>query len=78
MKRFTCDELVEVITAYLDDALDQPARDGVRSHLACCAGCGRYVEQFRTTIGVLGDPPQEKLPADMRDRLMSTFRERRS
>ncbi|MBB5775483.1 anti-sigma factor family protein [Nonomuraea jabiensis] len=77
MKRFTCDELAGLITAYLEDALDRPARDGVRAHLACCEGCERYVEQFRATIDALGDPPPEKLPADMRDRLMSAFRERR-
>ncbi|MFD1938184.1 MULTISPECIES: anti-sigma factor family protein [Nonomuraea] len=76
MKRFTCDELVEVITAYLEDALDRSARDGMRAHLARCEGCERYVEQFRATIGVLGDPPPEKLQADVRDRLMSSFRER--
>ncbi|GAA2394648.1 anti-sigma factor family protein [Nonomuraea africana] len=75
MKRFTCDELVEVITAYLEDALDQTARDGVQAHLACCEGCERYVEQLRTTISVLGDPPPEKLQADVYDRLMSAFRE---
>ncbi|MFI7638834.1 anti-sigma factor family protein [Nonomuraea sp. NPDC049400] len=77
MKRFTCDELAEVITAYLEDALDRPARDGVRAHLACCEGCERYFEQFRATIGALGDPPPEELPADVRARLMSAFRERR-
>ncbi|MGV9304118.1 MULTISPECIES: anti-sigma factor family protein [unclassified Nonomuraea] len=76
MKRFTCDELVEVITAYLEDALDQPARDGVRQHLTCCEACARYVEQFRATVGVLGDPPPEKLRSDVRDRLMAAFRAR--
>ncbi|WP_103954745.1 anti-sigma factor family protein [Nonomuraea solani] len=76
MKRFTCDELVESLTAYLEGALDQPAHEGVRAHLACCEGCGRYFEQFSATIGALGDQPQEKLPAGVRDRLMSAFRER--
>ncbi|MFI6600581.1 anti-sigma factor family protein [Nonomuraea sp. NPDC050536] len=76
MKRFRCDELVEVITAYLEDALDQPARDGVRMHLAACEGCERYFEQIRTTITIVGDPPPEKLPADVRDRLLSAFKER--
>ncbi|SDH10639.1 anti-sigma factor family protein [Nonomuraea jiangxiensis] len=76
VKRFTCDELVELITAYLDDALDQPEREGVQVHLAACAGCGRHFEQFRATIDALGDPLPEKLPTDVRDRLMSAFRER--
>ncbi|MFB4268130.1 anti-sigma factor [Nonomuraea sp. GTA35] len=76
MKRFTCDELAELLTAYLEDALDQPSRDGMQAHLSCCEGCGRYFEQFRATIKVLGDQPPEKLPAPVRDRLMSAFRER--
>lgn len=76
MKRFTCDELVELLTAYLEDALDRPSHDGVREHLSRCEGCGRYFDQFRATIRVLGDQPPEKLPADVRDRLMSAFRER--
>jgi len=77
VKRFTCGELVELLTAYLDDALDPPEREGVHAHLAGCEGCGRYLEQFRATIVALGDPPPEKLSADVRDRLMSAFRERR-
>ncbi|MEO3868717.1 zf-HC2 domain-containing protein [Nonomuraea sp. B12E4] len=76
VKRFTCDELVELITAYLDGALDQPEREGVRVHLAICACCERYFEQFRATIGALGDPRPEKLPTGVHDRLMSAFRER--
>lgn len=77
VKRFTCDELVELLTAYLDDALDPPEREGVHAHLAGCEGCGRYLEQFRATIVALSDPPPEKLPADLRNRLMSAFREGR-
>ncbi|RVX38559.1 putative zinc finger protein [Nonomuraea polychroma] len=77
MKRFTCGELVEVITAYLDDALDQPSRAGVELHLTCCEDCGHYVDQFRATIRALADPPPEKLSDRTRERLMSAFRNRR-
>ncbi|TDD41675.1 zf-HC2 domain-containing protein [Nonomuraea terrae] len=78
MKRFTCDELVEHLTAYLDDALDTPARDAVRDHLSCCEGCGRYFDQYRATIRVLGDLPTRPLPTETRSRLLSTFRTRRA
>ncbi|GAA3694463.1 zf-HC2 domain-containing protein [Nonomuraea antimicrobica] len=77
MKRFTCGELAELLTAYLEDALDQPSRDGVREHLAGCEGCERYLGQFRATIRALGDQPPEKLSAGVRDRLMSAFRQHR-
>lgn len=76
MKRFTCDELAEQLTAYLDDALDQPTRAGVRAHLSGCEGCARYLDQFRATVRALGEQPPEKLSAPVRDRLMSAFRER--
>lgn len=75
MKRFTCDELVELITAYLDDALDQQRRQGFEAHTACCADCGRQVEQFRATVRTLGElPPERKLSDGARDRLMSAFK----
>ncbi|MEO3854839.1 anti-sigma factor [Acrocarpospora sp. B8E8] len=77
MKRFTCDELAELITAYLDDALDDSSRAAAEAHLACCGDCGNYLDQFRTTIRALGDQPPEKLPSGARERLMSAFRGRR-
>jgi anti-sigma factor RsiW len=77
VKRFTCDELVELITDYLDDALDEPVLDSFEGHLACCAWCGRTLDQYRTTIRTLGELPPERLSDGTRDRLMSAFRERR-
>ncbi|TDC08496.1 anti-sigma factor [Nonomuraea longispora] len=77
MKRFTCGELVESITAYLDDALDPPVRAGFEAHAACCDDCRRHVHQFRVTIRAVGDQPPEKLPDRTRERLMSAFRQRR-
>ncbi|WP_407940848.1 anti-sigma factor family protein, partial [Nonomuraea antri] len=48
---------MELVTAYLDDALDQPARAQVERHLRACGDCGRYYDQFRTTIRALGHLP---------------------
>ncbi|GAA3446551.1 zf-HC2 domain-containing protein [Planomonospora venezuelensis] len=69
--------MAELVTAYLDDALDAPVRRRMDEHLTCCAGCGRRLDQFRAVIGVLGTPPAEDLRGDVRDRLMSAFRDRR-
>jgi anti-sigma factor RsiW len=77
VKRFTCGELVEVITAYLDDALDQPSHAAIETHLACCDDCGHYLAQVRVTIGALADAPPERLSDPTRDRLMAAFRNRR-
>lgn len=78
MKRFTCDELVELITAYLDGALDRPEREGFEAHTAACADCARQLDQFRETVRALRElPPERKLSDGTRDRLMSAFRARR-
>jgi anti-sigma factor RsiW len=45
-----CDELVELVTAYLDDALTRDERRRVAEHVATCAGCATYLAQFRATI----------------------------
>lgn len=48
-----CRELVELVTAYLDDALRPEQRASVEAHLAKCDGCRGYLEQFRATIAVI-------------------------
>ena len=69
-----CQELVEVITDYLESAL--PERDRIRfeEHLEVCAKCREYVEQFRRTITAVGSVREEQLDPDVRDGLMAAFR----
>ena len=45
-----CNELVELVTAYLDDALDPDTRARFESHLMDCDGCENYLQQFRDTV----------------------------
>jgi anti-sigma factor RsiW len=48
-----CRELVELVTAYLDDALRPDERASIDAHLARCDGCTAYVQQFQTTIALI-------------------------
>ena len=50
----TCREFVEVLTDYLEGALDAAERAEIERHIVICRGCSNYVEQFRTTIDLLG------------------------
>ena len=70
-----CLELAELITDYLEDRL--PPRDRARfeAHLADCAACRTYLDQFRQTIRVLGRLPEELLSADARNALLGAFRD---
>jgi len=70
----TCRGLVELVTDYLEDALDHVARQRFEAHLGECDGCVAYVEQMRTTVQVLGELPEESLSPDVRDRLLDAFR----
>jgi anti-sigma factor RsiW len=69
----TCQELVELVTAYLEGSLPEPDRRAFDEHLAACPGCDRYLAQFRTTIEVLGELPEESLSAPGRERLLDAF-----
>ena len=70
-----CDELVELVTAYLDGALPPEDERRVTDHLAECEGCTTYVAQFRTTVATLGRlPTGQELPAPVRESLLAAFR----
>jgi anti-sigma factor RsiW len=69
----TCEELVELVTAYLDDTLPADDRRAFDEHLALCPGCDRYLVQFRTTIDLLGELPEESLSSPGRERLLDAF-----
>lgn len=71
----SCVEVVELVTSYLDGALDDATAGRVREHLALCDGCAEYVEQMRATAGVLEVAVEDQLGAGVRDRLLSAFRD---
>jgi predicted anti-sigma-YlaC factor YlaD len=70
-----CNELVELVTAYLDRSVDAETQKRVVDHLALCDGCQQYVDQFRQTIRVLGELPPERLTDDARAGLLDAFRD---
>ncbi len=71
-----CQDLVEVVTAYLDGALSDVDRRRFEEHLEICDRCVAYVEQIRVTIAATGraGAQPEALPADLREGIRSAFR----
>ena len=58
-----CDELVGLVTDYLEGTLSELDRRRFEAHVAECEWCANYVEQTRAvaaTLGRLGDEPAEK------------------
>jgi anti-sigma factor RsiW len=80
MTDLDCDELVELVTEFLDGALDPATERRVTDHLALCDGCSTYVAQFRATVDELGHLPAERvaeLTAPTRAALLAAFRRQR-
>ena len=72
---FSCQEMVEVVTNYLDDALPPDERQRFERHLSYCAGCSTYLDQMRETITQTGMVAREEsLPPALRDRILAQFR----
>jgi anti-sigma factor RsiW len=69
-----CDELVELVSDYLEGSLDETTRTRVDLHLAECDGCSSYLQQFRATIATLGRVTEDQLDGGFRDRLLTAFR----
>jgi anti-sigma factor RsiW len=69
-----CNELVEVLSAYLDGTLPTDDRVRLNAHLAVCRGCSEYVEQFRATIQRVGRLHTGDLPQDTQSELLELFR----
>jgi anti-sigma factor RsiW len=70
----TCRELVELVTAYLDDALEPEDRARFQSHLEICDACRTYVDQMREVVRLSGRVEPEELDPALRQGLLETFR----
>jgi anti-sigma factor RsiW len=72
-----CVEFVELMTAYLDDALSDDLRARIDAHLETCPGCPNAIDQLRTVVNLTGELTEsdvEELDPLEREALLSTFR----
>ena len=74
----TCQELVELVTDYLEGTLPAGERARFEAHLAGCAGCRAYLEQMRQTIRVLHRLTEDALTPEAREDLLRVFRDWKS
>lgn len=70
-----CNELVELVTAYLDGALDPDTRARFDAHLLECEGCENYLQQFRNTVATVGRIRDDELDPAFRKRLLDAFKD---
>ena len=75
VEHITCQEVVELVTDYLERALPSDEATLFEQHLNFCDGCIVYVEQMRSTVASVGRVREEDVPPEAKDRLMTAFRE---
>ena len=71
----TCQEMVELVTDYVEGVLSARDRARFERHIAGCPHCTIYLEQMRITIRTLGRLPEETVSPDAREELLGAFRE---
>ena len=69
-----CQELVELITDYLEGALTNGELQRFEGHLAVCGKCQQYLAQLRATIEVTGALTPDDLTSEAEEVLLQAFR----
>jgi anti-sigma factor RsiW len=62
----TCRELVDLLGAYLDEALSDDVRRRFEEHLVTCPECAAYLETYRKTMKLTKEAfrdPDDPVPA---------------
>lgn len=73
-RELACKQMVELVTAYLEDALEPVDRERFEEHLVFCDGCDQYLEQMRATVVATGHVDPGRLPDELEERLLEAFR----
>ncbi len=76
-----CQELVELVTDYFENALPPDEVAAIDQHLIDCDACLRYLRQMRATVTALGIVPAEHVTETLSEQTINTlldaFRHRR-
>ena len=68
-----CQQVVELVTEYLEDTLPRSERKRFEYHLRHCPNCTAYLEQMRVTIATTGSLVPEDLSPEARQEFTELF-----
>ena len=77
-RELPCQEVVEMVTDYLEGALPAADRRRFEAHLAVCPHCTEYLAQIRETIRLVGRVTPEDLTPQMQTELTDLYRQWRA
>jgi anti-sigma factor RsiW len=73
-QELVCREAVELVTDYLEGALEGRDRARLENHLAACPHCSEYLAQMRRTLDLLGRIEPEELQPEVQEELVALYR----
>jgi len=73
-EQLSCQELVELVTDYLEGALSEEEAARFESHIGRCDGCNVYLDQIRQTIVLSGRLSLDALSPEAERALLDAFR----
>jgi anti-sigma factor RsiW len=73
-REIVCQEVVELVSDYLEGALPRGARRRFERHLAGCPHCTEYLAQMRETIRLSGRLVAGDLSPQMREEFAELYR----
>ena len=65
----TCQDVIEILSDYLEEALGPAAIEQLEHHLRDCGPCVAYLNTFRKSRELAVDASQVAMPPEMRQRL---------
>jgi anti-sigma factor RsiW len=75
IEAFSCQELVELVTDYLEGALTPADLRRFEEHIAVCDACTEYLRQLRETIRIVGAITPDDLSPAAEAELLTVFRD---
>ena len=72
--QLTCQELVELVTDYLEGAMPEELRLRFERHIEACRGCRTYLEEMRQTVKATGSLTAEAITPEAEQALLEAFR----
>ena len=73
-EQIACRELVELVTEYFEETLQDDIRIRLEHHLTECDGCTNYLDQMRQTIRLTGRSNKGRLSQQKRIDLLKLYR----
>jgi anti-sigma factor RsiW len=72
---YTCKEVVELATEYVDGVLSPQSATLFELHLNFCDGCMTFIDQIRTTAATAAQLCEDEVPEETKAQLLTAFRE---